>query len=57
MIARTPKTDKQLLTENLWLQYYNDVLYHSGIITEEAYHKMIHRISSRTKTREQKRED
>ena len=57
MIAETPKTDKQLLAEKIWLHYYNDVLYRRGIITEEAYHKMIHRINSRTKTIEQKKEN
>ena len=54
MIAGTPQTDKQLLAEKIWLLYYNDVLYRSGIITREAYHKMIHKINSRTKTVEER---
>ena len=48
MIVETKKQDKQLQAEKTWLLYYNDVLYRSGIITAEAYHKMIHRINNRT---------
>ena len=54
MIAETPKNDKQLLAEKIWLLYYNDVLYRRGIITADAYHKMIHKINSRTKTLDEK---
>ena len=50
MFAEKPKKDKQLLAENIWLLYFNDVLYRDGIITQSAYHKMIHRINSRSKT-------
>jgi len=50
MIAGTPNRDKQLLAEKAWLRYFNDVLYRDGIITSDAYHKMIHKINSRTKT-------
>lgn len=49
MFAEKPKIDKQLLAEKLWLLYFNDVLYQDGIITQSAYHKMIHRINSRSK--------
>lgn len=49
MIAGTPKTNKHLLAENLWLLYFNDVLYRDGIITKENYHKMIYCINSRNK--------
>jgi hypothetical protein len=50
MFAEKPKKDKQLLAENIWLLYFNDVLYRDGIITQSAYHKMIHRINSRNQT-------
>lgn len=50
MMAEMLRTDKQLLAEKIWLLYYNDVLYRSGIITADAYHKMILKINSRTKT-------
>ena len=50
MMAETVRTDKELLAEKIWLLYYNDVLYRDGIITADAYRKMIHKINSRTKT-------
>lgn len=50
MIAGTPNRDKQLLAEKAWLLYFNDVLYRDGIITADAYRKMIHKINSRAKT-------
>ena len=53
MIADMPKKDKQLLAENAWLLYFNDVLYRDGIITSDAYRKMIHKINSRVKTVEE----
>lgn len=53
MYAEYSKADKQLLAEKIWLLYLNDVLYRDGIITKEDYHKMIHRINSRTRTMEQ----
>ena len=40
-MAATPKTDKQFLAEKLWMLYFNDVLYRDGLITKDAYHKMI----------------
>ncbi len=49
MFAEKPQKDKQLLSENIWLLYFNDVLYRDGIITQSVYHKMIHRINSRSK--------
>ena len=42
--------DKQLLAEKTWLLYFNDRLYRDGIITKDAYRKMILKINSRTKT-------
>ena len=57
MLAEKPKKDKQLLAEKLWLLYFNDVLYRDGIITQSAYHKMIHRINIRSKNVEQKKEN
>lgn len=53
MIAGIPNADKHLLAEKIWLLYFNDVLYRDGIITKEDYHKMLHRINSRTRTMEQ----
>lgn len=41
--------DKQMLTEKTWLLYFNDRLYRDGIITADAYRKMILRINGRTK--------
>lgn len=50
MMAETPRTDKRLLVEKIWLLYYNDVLYRNGIITADAYRKMILKINNRTKS-------
>ena len=47
MFAEKPQKDKQLIAENIWLNYFNNVLYRDGIITQKAYQKMIHRINSR----------
>ena len=55
MIARIPNSDKQLLAEKSWLLYFNDVLYRDGVITADAYRKMIHRINGKTKTVEEKK--
>lgn len=55
VIAGTPKKDKQLLAQKIWLLYYNDVLYRSGVITTDAYHKMIHKINNRAKTTEEQK--
>lgn len=49
MIDGSRNIDKQLLVEQLWLSYFNEALYRRGIITEASYHKMIHRINSRSK--------
>lgn len=57
MIGRSRNIDKQLLAEQLWLSYFNDVLYQDGIITAASYHKMIHRINSREKINKQKKEN
>lgn len=57
MIAGTPKQDKQLLAEKMWLQYFNDVLYRNGIITVDDYHKMIHRINNKTNTVDSQKKD
>ena len=46
--------DKQMLAEKTWLLYFNDRLYQDGIITADAYRKMILRINNRTKTVEEK---
>jgi len=45
--------DKQMLAEKTWLLYFNDRLYRDGIITADAYRKMILRINGRTKTVEE----
>ena len=50
MFAEKPEKGNQLLAEKLWLLHFNDVLYRDGIITQDAYHKMIHRVNSRSKT-------
>ncbi len=47
--------DKQMLAEKTWLLYFNDRLYRDGIITADAYRKMILRINSRIKTVEEKK--
>lgn len=46
--------DKQLLAEKAWLLYFNDRLYRDGIITADAYRKMILKINSRAKTVEER---
>ena len=57
MLAEKPKKDKQLLAEQLWLLYFNDILYRDGIITPSDYRKMIHQINIRSNTVEQKKEN
>lgn len=39
---------KQLITEQLWLTYYNDTLFKKGMITEEQRNKMRIKIKNRT---------
>ena len=45
--------EKQMLAEKTWLLYFNDRLYRDGIITADAYRKMILCINSRAKTVEE----
>ena len=38
---------KKAILENLWLTYYNDVLYHNSVITEEEWEQMQSNIAAR----------
>ncbi len=43
------ESEKRHLTEQLWLQYFNQVLFERGIITEQNRNRMIHKIDGRAK--------
>ena len=53
MRAEKQGQDKRIFAERMWLLYFNDVLLQNGIITADDYRKMILRINSRSKTKEQ----
>lgn len=55
MVPYAQKKDKQLIAENIWLHHFNNTLYRNGIITADAYRKMIYQINNRTKTTAQKK--
>ena len=38
---------KQSILEKLWLTYYNDTLYHHGVITQDEYNRMRVKIKTR----------
>lgn len=38
---------KRAVGEQLWLHYYNDVLFKEGMITEEERNRMANRINTR----------
>ena len=40
---------KKVIAEEIWLKYYNTVLFEKGIITERERNLMIHKIDARTK--------
>ena len=46
--AFTVKSNKQAVIEQLWLTYYNDILYKKGIITEDQRNRMRIMIKNRT---------
>lgn len=56
-MAEVSKAEKQLLSEKLWLLYFNEALYRDGVITKDAYLKMSYRINSRTKLVRTKRKE
>lgn len=43
----TAEQMKQAAAEEMWLSYYNNVLYNQGIITEEVRNRMALKISER----------
>ncbi len=47
-----PAEKKKSVLEQLWLLYYNDTLYETGVITEEERNKMRVKIKSRSKGQE-----
>ena len=38
---------KKAAIEQAWLQYFNQVLFEQGLITEQERNRMIHRINNR----------
>lgn len=47
----TQEMRKQVAAEELWLNYYNAVLYAKGIITERERNQMASKIAARTRSR------
>ena len=48
-ISRTPeqaKTMRETMARELWLLYFNQVLYTKGLITEKQKNQMKHKITS-----------
>ena len=41
------KDQKRTIAEQIWLQYYNQVLFERGVITEEERNRMANRINAR----------
>ena len=42
----SPERAKKELAEQLWLSYYNQVLFEAGLITEAERNRMKHKISA-----------
>ena len=40
--------NKEVLVENLWLNYFNNYLFKHGTITEREYKRMTEKIAERT---------
>lgn len=53
--SRKPLTEQEIQTviQQLWLTYYNDMLFAKGLITEEQRNRMRLRIKNRTATARQ----
>ena len=51
VIVKNSKTNseqqKQYIAEQIWLLYYNQVLFDQGIITEQERNRMTNRINNR----------
>lgn len=45
--------NKQVVFEQLWLTYFNDILYAKGLITEEQRNKMRVKIKTRSASADQ----
>ena len=43
-----PEQNKQAICEELWLKYYNQVLYENGLISERERNMMLNKIDART---------
>lgn len=43
-----PELQKKAIIEEIWLKYYNQVLFEKGLITQRERSLMIHRIDART---------
>ena len=41
------ESQKRMIAEQIWLKYYNQVLFEKGMITEEEHNRMINRINAR----------
>ena len=46
--SRTKTQNRQTVSEQLWLTYFNDALYAKGIITEDQRNKMRVKIKNRS---------
>ena len=46
--TRNPEQQKKVIVEEVWLKYYNQVLFEKGLITEREKNLMIHKIDART---------
>lgn len=44
----TNEQHRQIIAEELWLRYFNDVLFQEGLINKEEYLRMIRRIQEET---------
>ena len=48
MRTKNTRKNAQNIYEQLWLTYFNDVLYAKGLITEDQHNRMRSRIINRT---------
>ena len=44
----TNEQHRQIIAEELWLRYFNDVLFQEGLFNKEEYLRMIRRIQEET---------
>lgn len=44
----TKEQHRRIIAEELWLRYFNDVLFDKGLISKDEYLRMIRRIQEET---------